>query len=129
MSFHYTVESKKSVEDAIRDIGINLRKHKFGILWQMNIPDKLQEKGVNTYKSPYRVLAVCNPQESANALNHNELAGYFMPTKITVYKSGTQTMIGLPRPSALVGMINDPELTQVAERIEQVLIEVIEQSK
>ena len=125
----FTVTSSKTIEQAITDIGINLREQKFKILWQMNIPDKLAEKGVSTYKNQYRVLEVCNPHDAAAMLHHNELAGYFIPCKIVVYKSEGQTKIGLPRIAALTSAIQDAEISQIAEKAERTLIQVIEQSK
>lgn len=129
MDFHYTVESNKTIDETIMSLESNLKVHSFGILWQMDIPEKLQEKGVLAYTNPYRILEVCNPQEAANVLNHNEMAGYFLPCKIAVYKSNGKTKIGLPRPSALVNMLNDKELRKIAEGIEETLIQVLEQSK
>ena len=107
----------------------NLKEHKFGILWQLNIPAKLQEKGVNSYTNPYRILEVCNPNDAARVLNHNELVGYFLPCKITVYESEGKTKIGLPKPTALIGILEDNELKAIAEEIESILIKVLDESK
>ncbi|MBT2674592.1 DUF302 domain-containing protein [Streptomyces sp. ISL-14] len=30
-------------------------------MWKLNLPAKLQEKGVYSFKKPYRILEVCNP--------------------------------------------------------------------
>ncbi|WP_425590048.1 DUF302 domain-containing protein [Fictibacillus sp. S7] len=46
----------------------NLKEEKFDVLWQLDLPAKLQEKGVKDYNKPYRVLEVCNPQEDARSL-------------------------------------------------------------
>jgi uncharacterized protein (DUF302 family) len=129
MDYHYTVESEKTIEEAILSLERNLKEYKFGILWQMDIPEKLQEKGVLAYTNPYRILEVCNPQEAANVLNQNEMAGYFLPCKIAVYKSNGQTKIGFPSPYALVSMLNDNELKKIAKSIEDTLIKVLNQSK
>lgn len=126
---YYSVTTTKTIEEAISEIGINLRRYKFNILWQMNIPDKLQEKGVHTYMNPYRVLEVINPHDAADALNRNEVAGYFLPCKIVVYKSKGVTVLGLPKPTAYATVIDDPELKEMTERIERNLIEVLELSK
>ncbi|MCQ6557760.1 DUF302 domain-containing protein [Paenibacillus mendelii] len=126
---HYTVETVQSVDEAILALEGNLKEEGFGILWQMDIPSKLQEKGVDTYTNPYRILEVCNPREAARVLNHNELAGYFLPCKITVYKSAGITKLGLIKPTAFMSMLDDAELTTVAQEIEAVLIRVLDQSK
>ncbi|MBB4823425.1 uncharacterized protein (DUF302 family) [Sporosarcina luteola] len=129
MDFHYTVMTNKTIEDAISSIEQNLKAHKFGVLWQLDLTETLQKKGVDSYTSPYRILEVCNPTEAAQVLEHNSLAGYFLPCKITVYEEEGNTKIGLPRPTAMIGLVNDAELTSVAQKIEKLLISILEKSK
>lgn len=129
MDFHYTIETNKTVDEAIEALEQNMREHKFGILWQLDLPAKLQEKGVDSYTTPYRILEVCNPHEAAKVLNHNEIVGYFLPCKIVVYQSGRSTKIGLPKPSALISVLGDEQLKGIAQDIEKTLIGIIEKSK
>ena len=129
MEFHYTVITKKNIDEAISSIEQNLKENKFGILWQLDLTGTLQKKGVNSYTAPYRILEVCNPVEAARVLGYNPLVGYFLPCKITVYESEGETKIGLPKPTAMIGLLNDPELKSIAENIEEILIDVLEKSK
>ncbi|WP_245917329.1 DUF302 domain-containing protein [Bacillus canaveralius] len=129
MDFHYTVTTNKTIEETIASLEQNLKENKFGILWQLDIPEKLQEKGVDSYTKPYRVLEVCNPHEAGRVLNIDELVGYFLPCKITVYESQGKTKIGLPKPTSLVSMLNNDELKEIAKDIENTLIHVLEESK
>lgn len=129
MDFQYSVTTNKTIGEAIAALEQNLKKNKFGILWHLDLPAKLQEKGVNSYTSPYHILEVCNPAEAAQVLNHNPLAGYFLPCKITVYENDGKTKIGLPKPTAMIGLLNDPGLKSVAEKIEGILTGVLEESK
>ncbi|MCL1694392.1 DUF302 domain-containing protein [Lysinibacillus sp. BPa_S21] len=129
MDFHYTVKTTKTIEETISAIAIHLKEHKFGVLWELNLTETLHKKGVDSFKMPYRILEVCNPVEAAKVLGHNALVGYFLPCKITVYEDAGETKIGLPKPTAMIGLLNDPELKLIAEKIEKVLIDVLEKSK
>ncbi|MCC0567106.1 DUF302 domain-containing protein [Brevibacillus borstelensis] len=129
MDFHYTVTTDKSIEEAINSLEQNLKEHKFGILWQLDLPEKLKDKGVEGFTTPYRVLEVCNPFEAARVLGRNELVGYFLPCKITVYESDGKTKIGLPKPTAMISLLDDTELKEIAIDIEKTLISVIDKSK
>lgn len=129
LDFHYTVTTDKTIDEAIASLEQHLKENQFGILWQLDIPSKLQEKGVDSYTTPYRVLEVCNPHEAGRVLNIDQLVGYFLPCKITVYESEGQTKIGLPKPTSLVSMLNNDELKQIADNIEKTLIKVLEDSK
>lgn len=129
MDFHHTIITNKTIDEAISSVEKNLKENKFGILWQIDLTDTLQKKGVNSYTTPYRILEVCNPVEAARVLNHNPLVGYFLPCKITVYESEGKTKIGLPKPTAMIGLLNDSELQAIAKNIEEILIDVLEKSK
>jgi len=128
MDFHYTVTSSKNIDETIESITQNLKMKKFGVLWQLDLPAKLLEKGVDSYTSAYHILEVCNPEEAAQVLNHNQLIGYFLPCKIVVYESEGVTKIGLPKPTALIGLLNEPELNTIAENIEEILIDALNKS-
>ena len=128
MDFHYSVVTEKSVEEAVGALEESLRANRFGVLWQLDIPAKLQEKGVE-YKTPYRVLEVCNPHEASRVLTQNPLVGYFLPCKIVVYEADGQTRIGLPRPSVLMEIIADPALSDIAQRVEADLKKAVDEAK
>lgn len=128
MDFHYSVVTDKTVDEAVQALEASLQAHKFGVLWQLDLPAKLQEKGVD-YTTPYRVLEVCNPHEAKKVLTQNPLVGYFLPCKVVVYESDGKTHIGLPKPSVLMDVIGDPALAGIADGVETSLIKAIDEAK
>jgi len=125
--FDYTVETKKSINEAVTSLETNLKEEKFGVLWMFDIKDKLQEKGLD-FNQEYKVLEVCNPHEAQRVLNENLLVGYFLPCKIVVYRDNGQTKIGMPRPTALIKLVNNDEIIKLAKDIEDRLINCINKS-
>jgi len=123
----YTITSAKDFLQVIEDIKQALSEIKFGVLWEMDIPSKLKEKGVN-YEGQYRVLEVCNPQEAKKALETNIKVGYFLPCKIVIYVEDGSTKVGMVRPTALVQMIGS-ELSEFASGVEKLLISAINKGK
>jgi len=128
MDFHYSVTTSKTVDEAVKALEESLQANKFGVLWQLDIPATLQKKGVD-FTTPYRVLEVCNPHEAKKVLTQNPLVGYFLPCKIVVYEVDGQTHIGMPKPSILMNVINDPALAGIAEDVEASLIKAVDQAK
>ncbi|WP_339816332.1 DUF302 domain-containing protein [Paenibacillus sp. FSL R7-0216] len=126
--FHYTVETIKTPEQAIAELTNQLKEEQFGILWQFNMKDKLYEKGVELDIN-YHILEVCNPLEAKRVLTENTLVGYFLPCKLVVYQENETTKIGMPRPSALIGLIENSEMMKIASDIENRLIACVEKSK
>ncbi|WP_273833037.1 DUF302 domain-containing protein [Guptibacillus sedimenti] len=128
MSFHYTVETSKTVDQAVSDLSNELKTEKFGVLWDFDLSAKLQEKGMN-FETPYRVLEVCNPKEAERVLNEDKLVGYFLPCKIVVFDDDGQTKIGMPKPTTLLNLTGKNELGEIGYDIEKRLISCIEKSK
>jgi uncharacterized protein (DUF302 family) len=126
--FDYTVITDKTIDDAIHNLEENLKQEKFGVLWMFDIKEKLQEKGLEFAKE-FKVLEVCNPVEAQRVLSENEMAGYFLPCKIVVYENNGKTKIGMPRPTSLIGLLNDEKMKTLASDIENRLINVINQCR
>ncbi|WP_029422753.1 DUF302 domain-containing protein [Alicyclobacillus macrosporangiidus] len=125
--FHYSKRTSKSVDEAVQALEEALKEQKFGVLWQMDIPSKLKEKGVD-FDKPYRVLEICNPHEAKQALSQNPMVGYFLPCKVVVYEDHGETVIGLPRPTTLMGVIGDDGLMETAQRVETALRAAVEKA-
>ena len=115
--FDYTVTTGKGFNQAVEDLKKALSERKFGVLWELDVPSKLKEKGVE-YAGPFRILEVCNPLRAKGALEANIRAGYFLPCKVVVYVEGGKTKIGMPRPTVLIGLLDDESLRQVADEVE-----------
>lgn len=128
--FTYTVETHKSVDEAIQALEQTLAAHKFGVLWKLDIPTKLMEKGIQL-DHDYRVLEVCNPDVAKKVLSHNQQGGYFLPCKIVVYtnKDTFKTEIGLTLPTVLMNLTEDQRLMQIAKEMEESMIQAINEAK
>lgn len=125
--FHYTVETNQSIEEAIASLENNLKEEKFGVLWHLDMQEKLREKGVD-FDQRYHILEVCNPVEAKRVLSENAIVGYFLPCKITVYEDQGKTKIGLPKPTALIGMVDSGALQGIAEDVEKRLVSCIDKT-
>ncbi|PTX59665.1 uncharacterized protein (DUF302 family) [Melghirimyces profundicolus] len=128
--FDYTVVTNKTVDEAIRALEQTLSNHKFGVLWKLDIPTKLMEKGI-ALEQDFRVLEVCNPDVAKKVLTRNQKGGYFLPCKIVVYRSDEtlKTHIGLLRPTTLMAMTEDERLQALAEDVERTMVQAIDEAK
>lgn len=125
--FHYTAQTNKSPKQAIADLTDNLKEAEFGVLWTLDMKEKLNEKGVD-FNQMYHILEVCNPVEAKRVLSENALVGYFLPCKIAVYEDEGTTKIGMPKPTALINLVESDDLSAIAKEIEQRLIGCIDKS-
>jgi len=126
--FDYTVSSNHSTEETIERLKTALAEVSFGVLWEFDLAKKFAEKEL-TFDDQYHILEVCNPKEAHRVVSAERRAGYFLPCKLAVYTENGQTKVAMPRPTALIGLVEEEELKQVALDVEQQLIEVIEKSR
>jgi uncharacterized protein (DUF302 family) len=119
--FHYTLDTSKSMKEAVHSLESSLKEEGFGVLWSFDIQETLQKKGFE-FEQPFLVLEVCNPKEANRVLAKNHMAGYFLPCKIVLYQEENKIKIGLPKPTALIQMVNDESLNKIAQDIEERLI-------
>lgn len=127
MGLVYEKSTNKSLTEAISSLESNLKESGFGILWQLNFKDKLQEKGLE-FKDDFVVLEVCNPKQAKEVLENNIHIGYVLPCKMVVRREGDKTYIGMTSPEVLIGLFEGSDLKEVAKKVEESLKNSIEAS-
>ncbi|MGP4081880.1 DUF302 domain-containing protein [Pseudalkalibacillus sp. R45] len=125
--FHYTVTTNQSIDEACETLEKQLKEEQFGVLWNFDLKNTLNNKGLE-FDRDFRILEVCNPKEAQRVLNQNVMVGYFLPCKMVVYEDDGVTKIGMPKPTSLVTMVDDAQITEMAEDIEKRLIACMDKS-
>lgn len=127
MNLVYEKSTDKTLEEVLKVLEENLKENSFGILWQLNFKDKLREKNLEL-QNDFVVLEVCNPKQAQEVLKKNIHVGYVLPCKMVVRAEGEQTFIGMTSPNALIGLFDEPEVKEVAQKVEATLKKAIEAS-
>lgn len=127
MQFDFTRETSKIVDEVTASLEESLQEEEFGVLWNFDLTEKLQEKGME-FNTPYRVLEVCNPAEADRVLQENKMVGYFLPCKIVVYEDEGKMKVGMPKPTTLIGLADDKNLAEIAADVEKRLQTSIEKA-
>ena len=125
----YIVETEKTVEQAVADLQEAVKKHSFGILHIHNLQETLRKKGVD-FPNECQILEICNPQKAKEVLTDDMSMNMALPCRVSVYSEGGKTKIGMIRPKALLEVLSNSEsLMKVAEEVEAITIEMIEEAK
>ena len=128
MDMLYKVQTNKSFEKSIEDLKKSLSNHHFGVLWELNFKDKLKEKGLD-FDRNFKILEVCNPIQAKKVLEENIEVGFFLPCKMVVYEDGGSVIIGMPKPTGLIGLINDKNLVGIALEVENELKSAMDEAR
>ncbi len=125
----YSVKTDKSVEDAVKAVSDALSHHQFGVLWALDINQKLVEKGLEA-EPPFHILEVCSAPRAKEALTANQQVGYFLPCKIVVYRDrdSDTTVVGFPKPDVLIGLLKEPRLEGLAREVSELLAKAVDEA-
>ena len=125
----YIVETTKDVETAARDLEAAVKRNKFGVLHVHDLQKTLKEKGVD-FPNACRILDVCNPQRAMQVLSVNMGVNMALPCRISVYREGGKTKMGMIKPTALLALFPEAtDLTSVADEVERETMRMIDEAK
>ncbi len=124
LNYGFIKEVEISLEEAVRKVTEELKKEGFGILTKIDVQDKFREKLGIEFKK-YVILGACNPSSAHKAILSEENIGLMLPCNVIVYEKENKTIISIIKPTVAMGMIDNEELREIAEKIEKKLGDVI----
>jgi uncharacterized protein (DUF302 family) len=125
MDYYFSKTLATTFETALDRITEELKKEGFGIISEINLHDKFQEKlGVEFKK--YRILGACNPGLAYKALQAEDKIGTMLPCNVLVIDQGNgQTEVAAVNPVASMMAVQNPGLRSVAGEVTERLQRVI----
>ena len=123
----YIEISNKSVQEVVNSIKEVASKYSFGVLNVLNIQETLKSKGKNL-ENECQIIDICKPSYAEEFLNEDISLSIIMPCRIAVYTQDGETTIALNSIVQLVDDIN-PDLIELAQRVQEKLLELIDEVK
>lgn len=115
---YYTVDTRKSFEQACTDLDAAVKRHGFGVLHIHDIGNTLRSKGQD-FSEQCRVFEVCNPAQAAKVLARDMQMNMALPCRISVYTEAGQTRIGMIKPAEMLALLStDAGLAEVAREVD-----------
>jgi uncharacterized protein (DUF302 family) len=101
-----------------------LAEAKFGVLSTIPLSEKFKDKGLE-FSGRLTILDVCNPMEAHKVIKIEPLAVNFLPCKFVVREVSGQVTVEMIRPTDLIALMNNAQLTIFASDIEKKLLDVL----
>ncbi len=112
--------TKLPFEEALAQMEIALKKEGFGVLCQIDIQAKLQEKlGVDFPR--YVILGTCNPPLAQQALQKDIHLGLLLPCNVVVYEEDGQVHVGAVDAVRMLSVANQPGMEGLARQVNEKL--------
>ena len=95
-----------------------LKEQGFGIITEIDMHEKLEEKLGKVDVKPYRILGACNPGFALQTLKVEENIGLFLPCKVLIKQVDRDKMeVVMVDPSALMRILGNDELVSIADEV------------
>ena len=125
MQVNYKTEISGTVETAVTKITDALMQEGFGVLTRIDLHTKIKDK-LNKIISPTVILGACNPNLAYEAFSTNPDVASLLPCNAVVREIVPGLIsIELAKPSALMEILGDKKLIQLAGDADRILEKVI----
>ncbi|MFN3598243.1 MAG: DUF302 domain-containing protein [Aquificaceae bacterium] len=121
------VESEKSLQEIRQKIEEVAKSKGFGVMAVHEVSNILQNKGFPISYSCV-IVEVCSPKHASQVLSVDPYISTAMPCRIALFEKDGKTLISTMAPTAMLEMFQRPELRPVAEEVERLMREIIEES-
>lgn len=102
------------VEQAIERVTAALKEEGFGVLTTIDVQKTMKEK-LDVDFEPYVILGACNPNLAHRALESVHDIGLLLPCNVIVHAEGDQTRVEVADPIAMMRIVENSALDNVAQ--------------
>lgn len=125
MKYYFKNTVETSFDDTVMRVTEELKKEGFGVLTEINVKNTLKEKLDVGFRN-YIILGACNPPFAYKALQADDKIGMLLPCNVIVQElEDGLTEVAAIDPAASMGMIENAELAEVADRVGEKLKSVV----
>jgi len=126
MSYHFTKTVSTNFEQTVDRVKNQLAAEGFGILSEIDVNKKMQEKLGVDFRN-YLILGACNPPYAYEALQAEPYIGTMLPCNVVVQEwEDGRVEVSAVDPVASMQAVNNPQLRATAETIRDKLNAMLE---
>ena len=126
---YYIIETNKAFSQAAADLETAVLHNGFGVMHVHDLGTTLRSKGI-AFDEQCKIFEVCNPVQAAKVLSTDMRLNMALPCRISVYTEHGQTKIGLIKPVPMLAALSeDAVLAQVAEEVQEKIIQIVDDAK
>lgn len=113
--YSFNVKRHDLFEKVVSDVTEALKTEGFGILTEIDVQATFKKK-LGFERKPYLILGACNPQLAHRALEIDPDIGLLLPCNVVICEENDgNILVSFMDPLAVMGLINKPEIMDVAK--------------
>lgn len=125
IDYGFTTDLEADFDTVVGEVTARLKEAGFGVLTTIDVKAKFKEKLDIEFRR-YTILGACNPHMAHQAIETEEDIGLMLPCNVIVCEKDGKTHVAAIRPRAAMGMIDNPKLLEIAEKVEASLKKVMD---
>ena len=112
--YGFGVDLDLPFDQAVDQVTAALKAEGFGVLTTIDVKQTMKQK-LDVEFEPYTILGACNPQLAHRALEAEHGIGLLLPCNVVVHQHGDRTRVEVADPIAMLGIVRNPAVQEVAE--------------
>lgn len=125
--YDYTVETMKSVDDAVAAVDTASQKAGFRVLYIHNVQETLAAKGFA--RGPLKIVEICNAKFAHEVLKADVKISLMLPCPISVYEEGGKTYICTLKPTIISEFSSSANIAVIAQEVERVVVQIVDSAR
>ncbi|CAG0983596.1 hypothetical protein ANAEL_01885 [Anaerolineales bacterium] len=123
--FDYTVETTKSVDEAVAAIETKAAEKGFRVLHVHDVQATLAAKGFET--EPMKIVEVCNAKFASQVLAKDKKISLMLPCPISVFVEAGKTYISALKPRVIADYYPHANIEEIATEVEHVILALVDE--
>jgi uncharacterized protein (DUF302 family) len=121
------LETTKSVEEVRVRLEEVAKAKGFGVMSVHEVTKILESKG---FPIDYNcvIVEVCQPKAASEVLTKNPYISTAMPCRISIFRKEGRTVLSTIAPTEMIKMYNEPQLEELARKVEEQIREIMEEA-
>lgn len=113
--YSFNVKRHDSFKNVIAEVTEALKTEGFGILTEIDVQATFKKK-LGIERKPYLILGACNPQLAHRALEIEPDIGLLLPCNVVISEENDgSVLVSFMDPIAVMGLVNKPEILEIAQ--------------
>ena len=125
--FDYTVETTKSVDEAVAAIEAKAQEKGFRVLHIHDVKATLAAKGFEI--EPMNIVEICNAGFASQVLAKDKKISLMLPCPISVFLEAGKTYISALKPRVIADYYPDANVESIAAAVERIVLNLVDETK
>ena len=126
-NFDYTVETTRSVDEAVFAIEAKAQEKGFRVLYVHDVQATLAAKGFEI--ESLKIVEICNAKYASQVLAKDKRISLMLPCPISIFTEAGKTYISALKPRVIADYYPNADVESIATEVERIVLNLVDETK